>query len=160
MIHSIEQLPEHEVASFRHVGSYVEAPAASWEKLMQWAIPNGLFPPQQRLIGISLDNPETTAADACRHEACVTLPAGFAKELHPGVQFRTLPGGLYALHRFYDTADQLAVAYREMFGNWLPASEYEADEERHCLEFSLNNPADDPEGKCKVDLYVPVRKRD
>ncbi|MFD2875124.1 GyrI-like domain-containing protein [Paenibacillus rhizoplanae] len=37
-----------------------------------------------------------------------------------------------------------------------PRSGYEADD-RPCLEFCLNNPAQDPQGKCRVDLYVPIR---
>ncbi|WP_233281156.1 GyrI-like domain-containing protein [Paenibacillus algicola] len=37
-------------------------------------------------------------------------------------------------------------------------SEYDADD-RPCLEFCINDPAKDKEGKCKVDLYIPIKKR-
>ena len=43
-----------------------------------------------------------------------------------------------------------------MYEKWPPNSEYDADFDRDNLEFNLNNLADDPEGKCKVDLYVPI----
>lgn len=37
-------------------------------------------------------------------------------------------------------------------------SNFSADA-RACLEFCKNDPAKDKEGKCKVDLYIPVKKR-
>ncbi|MBL0387775.1 GyrI-like domain-containing protein [Tumebacillus sp. ITR2] len=154
---TIKELPDFEVAFVRHVGSYAETGGA-WDQLSQWAVKNGLFPPQQSFIGISLDDPATVEAHACRYDACVTVPPGFDRESHPEVKFQTLDGGLYALCQFYDTADQLGGVFQMMFGQWLPASEYVADA-RPCLEFCMNNPADDPEGKVKVDLYIPVQKK-
>ncbi|OAB42106.1 helix-turn-helix domain-containing protein [Paenibacillus glacialis] len=50
------------------------------------------------------------------------------------------------------------VAYQSVFSLWLPSSEYDADD-RPCLEFCMNDPAKDKEGKCKVDLYIPIKKR-
>lgn len=69
----IRELPEYEVAFFRRVGSYTEPNGEHWEKLLNWAIKNGLFPPQQSFIGISLDNPDLVESHKCRHDACVTL---------------------------------------------------------------------------------------
>lgn len=154
---SIAKLPEYEVAFIRRIGSYFE-PNDAWEKLMKWAMENGLFPPEQYFIGISIDNPEVVEEHACRYDACVTVPGGFDKTKHTDIQFKRLPGGLYALYPFYDTPCQLAGAYQSIFRDWLPNSEYDADD-RECLEFCMNNPADDPEGKCKVDLYIPIKKK-
>jgi len=75
----------------------------------------------------------------------------FGKKANDDVQFRKLSGGLYAVYHFYDTTDKLAIAFKSIFGQWLPDSE--------CLEFCLNNPAEDPEGKCKTDIYIPIKKR-
>ena len=153
----IKTLPEFEVAYIRQIGSYFE-PQDHWGKLMQWALQNELFPPQQSFIGISLDNPEFVESNNCRHDACVTIPEGFNKEQHHDVQFKKLQGGEYAMYPFYDTPEKLNSAYRYMFGEWLPNSDYDADYDRYNLEFSLNNPLDDPEGKLKVDLFIPVIK--
>ncbi|KGR76265.1 AraC family transcriptional regulator [Ureibacillus sinduriensis] len=154
----VRELGNLEVAYIRRTGSYSE-PQEHWGKLFNWALSNGLFPAQQAFIGISLDNPEVVEADRCRHDACVTIPEGFGKEKHPDIQYRTLDGGLYALHPFYDTPAKLNGAYQFMYGQWLPRSDYEADYARHSLEFNMNNPAEDPEGKCKVDLYVPIKRK-
>ncbi|WHX98056.1 GyrI-like domain-containing protein [Neobacillus sp. DY30] len=155
----IEELPEYEVAFFRHVGSYFEPNGEHWGKLLNWAINNGLLPPQQSFIGISLDNPDLVEGHNCRHDACVTIPDGFDKEIHKNMRFRKLDGGKYALYQYYGTPGMLNIGYKCMYEEWLPNSDYEPDYDRHNLEFSMNNPAEDPEGKSKVHLYVPVKKR-
>jgi|GEM_PF-478177 len=153
----IKNLPDYEVAYIRHFGSYFE-PSDHWGRLGEWAARNGLFPPTQNYIGLSIDNPEFVAPELCRHDACITLPKDFVKEEHSEIQFKTITGGLYALYQFYDTPDKLANAYQAVFGDWIPQSDYVAVD-KISLEFSMNNPLDDPEGKCKVDLYVPIKKK-
>ena len=152
----IKELPEYEVAFIRRIGSYFE-PQDHWSKLINWAVHNDLFPPQQSFIGISLDNPDLVESQKCRHDACVTIPEDFEIEEHKEMQFRKLAGGLYALYPFYDTPEKLAFAYQYMFGDWLPKSMYQADDDRYNLEFNMNNPVEDPEGKCKVNLYIPIK---
>jgi len=126
--------------------------------LIHWAVNNGLFPPDQSFIGISLDNPESVEGHKCRHDACVTIQKDFDKKKHNDMQFKKLDGGLYTLYRSYDTPEKLNLAYLYMFEQWLPNSDYDVDYHRYNLEFNKNNPADDPEGKCKVDLFVPIKK--
>ncbi|CEG26192.1 AraC family transcriptional regulator [Bacillus sp. B-jedd] len=155
---TVKELPETEVAFLRRTGSYFE-PQEHWGRLLDWALQNRLYPPQQSFIGISLDNPELVEPSECRHDACVTIPAGFEKENHEDIQFKKLEGGLHAVYHFYDTPDKLQEAYQLMYEEWLPNSEYEPDFARHNLEFNLNNPDEDHTGKGKVDLYVPVKKR-
>ncbi|MGG1575241.1 AraC family transcriptional regulator [Fictibacillus sp. NRS-1165] len=154
---AVKGLQEVEVAYFRRIGSYFELPE-HWEKLFQWAIGNELVPPTPQFIGISFDNPALVEAQECRHDACVTIPVDFQKEQHPEVSFKTLDGGSYEVYSFYDTADKLNPAYQFIYAEWLPANMYEPDFTRHNLEFNLNNPAEDPEGRCKVDLFVPIKK--
>ncbi|KON88834.1 AraC family transcriptional regulator [Sporosarcina globispora] len=154
----VKELPQTEVAFIRRTGSYFE-PQDHWGKLISWASVNGLFPPEQSFIGISLDNPDLVESKNCRHDACVTIPESFDKERHQEIKFKNLDGGGYALYPFYDTPDNLNNAYKYMYEEWLPNSDYVPDYDRYNLEFNLNNPADDAEGKCKVDLYVPVRER-
>lgn len=154
----IKEIPEYEVAFIRRTGSYFET-QEHWGKLAHWAVNNGLYPPHQSFIGISLDNPDFVGSDHCRHDACVTLPEGFQKEDSNEIQFKKLDGGLFAVYRFYDIPEKLNTAYQYMLGQWLPNSDFDADYDRHNLEFCMNNPAEDLEGKCKVDLFVPIEKR-
>lgn len=155
---TIEELPLMEVAYVRHVGSYLETYRA-WARLGEWAAEHRLFPPEQSFIGISLDDPAVTEEEECRYDACVTVPNTLSRaDAPPEIRFQTLPGGLYAKFTFYDTLDKFSLLYQSIFGNWLPDSEYDPDD-RYCLEFSMNDPAQDPEGKAKVDLYIPIKTR-
>ncbi|TDL60873.1 AraC family transcriptional regulator [Rhodococcus qingshengii] len=154
----IKGLPEYEVAFVRRTGSYFE-PQDHWGKLMHWANKNGIFPTHQSFIGISLDNPDFVESNNCRHDACVTIPEGFEKEKHNNMQFKKIDGGQYALYQFYDKPEKLNLAYKYMFGQWLQNSDYDADYDRYNLEFGMNNPWEDPEGKLNVDLFVPIKKR-
>ncbi|WP_409296831.1 AraC family transcriptional regulator [Peribacillus sp. SCS-26] len=155
---TVKELPPQAVAYVRHVGSYLETHYA-WKKLGKWASSRGISPADEFFIGISLDDPGAADEFACRYDACVTLPHGFVKEEGSEVEFKVLPGGLYALYKFYDTIDKLGIAYNSLFSQWLPGSGYDADD-RPCLEYCMNNPFEDPESRCKVDLYIPVRAKD
>ncbi|MEK3899148.1 MULTISPECIES: AraC family transcriptional regulator [unclassified Paenibacillus] len=152
----LREIAEVEVAYVRHIGSYINTHNA-WDKLTGWAAKQGLHPANQQYIGISLDDGELTEESVCRYDACITLPEGFERETHrEEVAYKTLSGGLYAVYSYYDAVDRFVLAYDTMFSVWLPRSGYEADD-RPCLEFCLNDPAQDPQGKCMVDLYVPIR---
>ncbi|NQX48331.1 AraC family transcriptional regulator [Paenibacillus tritici] len=153
----IRHIPEVEVAYIRHIGSYLDTYSA-WDKLKRWAAQQGLHPANQQFIGISLDDTEFVQESVCRYDACVTLPGGFEREAHrKEAEFKTLSGGLYAVYSYYDTVDRFVLAYDSMFSVWLPRSGYEADD-RPCLEYCLNDPAQDPEGKCRVELYIPIKQ--
>lgn len=154
-----KQLPETEVAFIRRTGSYFE-PQEHWGKLIQWATEHNLYPPSSQFIGMSLDNPNFVESHECRHDACVTIPENFDKAENGEIQFKTLEGGQYIVHPFYDRPKKLKDLYEYVFEKWLPESEYAMDENRITLEFNLNNPAEDPDGKSKVDLYVPIKNRD
>jgi AraC family transcriptional regulator len=41
-------------------------------------------------------------------------------------------------------------------GHWLPQSGYQCDD-KPCYELYLNDPKQHPEGRCIVDICVPVR---
>ncbi|MEK3688883.1 AraC family transcriptional regulator [Paenibacillus sp. FSL R10-2736] len=153
----IRQIPKVEVAYIRHIGSYLDTYSA-WDKLSRWADQQGIHEGNQQFIGISLDDGDLVEESACRYDACVTLPEGFERETHRlQVEFKTLSGGIYAVYSYYDTVDKFVLAYESMFSVWLPRSGYEADD-RPCLEFCLNDPMKDQEGKCKVDLYIPIKQ--
>ncbi|OEH94159.1 AraC family transcriptional regulator [Bacillus solimangrovi] len=150
----IKELPDYEVAYVRHVGSYSETSKA-WSELAKWASEKGIYDTQY-FIGISLDNPQFVDEHACRYDACITLPKGFEKNDEAPVNYQHLKGGTYVMYEFRDTLDKFSLAYEAIFAQWLPTSEYEIDN-RPILEFCLNNPNADPEGKAIVDLYIPIK---
>lgn len=154
----LKQLPETDIAFIRRTGNYFE-PQEHWEKLIHWATENNLHPPSSQFIGISLDDPKVVNSQECRHDACITLPKNFNKTGHREIQFRILDGGQYIVHHFYDSPEKLKDTYEYIFEKWLPESEYLVDKHRSNLEFNLNNPAEDPSGKSRVDLHIPIKNK-
>lgn len=152
----IEEFPDRRIAFFRHVGSYLDT-AGNWSRLLGWVGSKNLFASRPLFIGISQDDPATTEEEACRHDACVTLPAGFEELPAEGLAFGTIPAGTYAVYEFHDTIDKLAIAFKALFGEWMPQSGYEMDD-RPVLEINHNDPAEDPEGKSRCSLCLPVRR--
>lgn len=75
------------MAFIRRIGSHFE-PQDHWGQLLNWANENKLYSPEQSFIGISLDNPELVEGYKCRHDACVTIPENFGKEMHHDVHFK------------------------------------------------------------------------
>jgi AraC family transcriptional regulator len=150
----VKELPSYQVAYVRHVGSYLETYQA-WATLSKWVAKNNL-PSTEYYIGISLDDPSVTDEYSCRYDACITIPRELSIEGDSSILFKTLSGGLYARYQFYDTIDKFAIAYQSVYGQWLPNSDYEPDD-RHALEFCMNDPYTDPEGKAKVDLHIPIK---
>ncbi len=154
---TINERPSYRIAYFRHTGSYLET-AGNWEKLLAWVGAKDLFKRNPLFIGISWDDPESTDEDACRHDACITLPEGFPEDAEGGVRFDTIPAGSYAEYLFFDTIDKLPMAYRALYFEWLPQSGCEL-EPRPALEINLNNPADDPEHRSKCLICLPLARK-
>ena len=148
-------LPDMRAAYLRQKGSYLDT-AGLWMKLSEWAEARGLSPFRNQFFGISYDEPEIPD-DRKTYDTCVHLPEGF-DESDTAARYRTVQGGDFLLYKFYDTPDRLALAYKEIVAEWLPASAYDLDD-RDFLEFSMNNPWSDPEGKCRCHLHVPVREK-
>ena len=67
-----------------------------------------------------------------------------------------VPGGKFAVGHFELATDQYGDAWNALMGGWLPQSGYQPDD-RLCYEWYRNDPKQHPEGKCIVDICMPVR---
>lgn len=68
----------------------------------------------------------------------------------------TLPAGKYAVGRFELLSHEFEEAWGGVMGGWLPQSGYQCDE-GPCIEIYQNDPKQHPEGRCIVDICVPVK---
>lgn len=146
-------LPDLDVAYIRAQGSYLDT-GPLWQRLLAWAGPQGMVPPRCQALGISYDQPEVDD-DHKTYDACLVLPPDAPRD-DPAVQYRTVAGGTFLVYAFYDWPQRLGLVYKEVVTEYLPLSPYDLDD-RDFLEMVNNDPAQDPEGRVKVDLYVPVR---
>ena len=87
------------VAYFRHLGPYGEAIARFWqETYVPWAVLNKLGADHAR-YGISHDDPDITAPEQCRYDACAEVAPDFVAA--GGALNTTIQGSKYAVHASY-----------------------------------------------------------
>lgn len=150
----VREAPEMTVAYVRHVGPF-QGMAQAFEKLMRWAGPRGLLRfPETKTLGIYHDDPDITANDKLRSDACITIPPG--TNVGGEIGAMTVPGGLFAVARAVVSPDEFGEAWNALMQDWLPGSGYEPDD-RMCYELYLNDPKTHPEGKFIIEIHEPVR---
>jgi AraC family transcriptional regulator len=110
--------------------------------------------PHTSHLSLFQDNPNLTPAAKQRMEVALTVPAGTAPAGKIGI--RTMEGGLYATARVRVLIQDYAAQWDRLVADWLPGSGYQPDH-RPAMEFYLNNPDTDPEGKYDLEICLPVR---
>jgi AraC family transcriptional regulator len=154
----VKELPQMHVAYIRHIGPY-KGNAKLFEglfmKIGSWAGSRGLIRPNQtQFLSIYHDDPEITEEEKLRTDVCITIEEDTQVEGEIGKM--TLPGGKYAVGHFELLPPEYPEAWGSIMGGWLPESGYQCDD-RPCFELYLNDPKQHPEGKCIVDICIPVK---
>ena len=153
---AVRELPRYRVAYMRYVGSYgPHGIPELWKRFREWLGTRGLLGLGSIRLGIGHDDPEVTAPEKCRYDACVVVPESFAAD--KWVNVIEVPGGKYAVAEFIGTADKIREAWEALYRSWLPGSGYQPDD-RPCLEVYRGNPeVDGRPGTFRCELCVPVR---
>ena len=119
----------------RHVGAYHKVGRA-WSRLHKWAGRRRLLRRGRARIGVSHDDPDVTADDRLRYDACLEI-ADTDVEPAGDVGVQTLLGGRHAVFVHRGAFSRLPETYDAFFGSWLPRSGlFCAD--APCLNFHLN----------------------
>ena len=147
----IKTLDAITVARMRHVGPYNEV-GPCFERLFAWAEEIGVRP--GRVFSISHDNPETVAPESLRSDACIEIQIDATPP--PGISLDSIGAGRWAVYTHRGPYDDIAAAYRRLFGSWLPGSGEEVDD-RHCMECYHNSPVDTAPEDLLTDLCLPLR---
>lgn len=154
----VKELPEMPIVYVRHIGAYKGNPALFqrlFGKLCGWAGPRGLIrPPQTKFLCVYYDDPDVTEDERLRVDVAMTVPKDTPVDGEVGKNI--LPAGKYAVGRFELSSPEFEEAWGGVMGGWLPQSGYQCDD-RPCFEVYLNDPKTHPEGKCIVDICVPVK---
>jgi AraC family transcriptional regulator len=136
-----------------HEGAVAAIPE-TWARLWRWHEQAGLAGSPLYPIGVCYDDPE--AECGFRYYAGLVFPAGV--EGAGGLRILDIPGGRYAFYRHVGPYSDIAGAFRNLYGAWLPSSGHESDD-RPALEIYRNTPCDTPAERLATDLLVPVRQR-
>jgi AraC family transcriptional regulator len=122
---------------------------------MRWMETHDLLSDSTVTLGIAYDDPDVTAPERCRYDACVVVPPSFQPDR--SVNIMDVPGGKFAVSEFVGTAHEIRGAWEALYRSWLPGSGYEPDD-RPCFERYRANPS--VEGKARAfrcELCLPVR---
>jgi AraC family transcriptional regulator len=150
---TIETLPELRVAAVRHVGPY-HGIGEAFQRLDSLARPAGLAgQPDACLIGIYLDDPQTTPAAQLRSDAGITLST--QARLPAGLSETRVPAGRYARTTHVGPYAGLPDVWARLWREWLPASG-ERPAPRPSFEIYRNTPADTPPDALITDVYLPI----
>jgi AraC family transcriptional regulator len=152
----VERFPVLRVAFTRHRGGY-QGVHETWDRLRAWAAARGLLatsrPP---LYGLCPDDPDVTAEEHLRFDACVTVDDAFeldgGGDLVLGVE--EIPAGTYAVGLHSGPYHRLSDTYLDVIGRWFPTSGFEPAPDA-VVEHYLN----DPSNASPADLRTEVRVR-
>lgn len=144
----IKNIETMRVAFVRHVGPY-DRVGKAWDRLCMHLGKAGCLGAGSQFAGICYDDPDVTAPEKIRYDACVTVDEDYEPEGDIAIQ--TIGGGEHALTTHFGPYNTLGQTYTKLFGQWLLQSDRELRSEP-CLEFYLN----DPEGTEPEDLLTDV----
>jgi AraC family transcriptional regulator len=124
---TIKKLPAFHLAYARCYEGYSNGIGETWNKIFKYAYAHELINDDTQAIGIPFDNPGITPEKKCRYYACVTAPESIM-EISGEIGILDVKEGKYVVYHFYGKAEEISVAYSELYGIWLPQSGYIPDE--------------------------------
>ena len=151
-------------AALRHVGPY-DSCGPAWGRLCEILCPAGFCAQDAVAYGVSYDDPDTTPAEKCRMDVCLTLPEGVdadtpaLAELLRTTELSTQyigNGGEYACVLLKGPYSLLHPAYRSLFGEWLPQSGREPGDSMG-FEAYYNDPNRTPPEELLSEIFIPLK---
>ncbi|MGB1043131.1 MAG: AraC family transcriptional regulator [Tenacibaculum sp.] len=148
----VKILPPMQLAYISHQGK-MDAVGNTYNRLMQWAFPKGLMQQDDlKMITIYHDSPKITDPNQVRMSACMTLSREVKTDGE--VNLKTLPETKCIVSRLEITPNQFQQAWESSFV-WMSEHGYNKAAQDP-FEIYHNNPQEHPEGKCLVDICIPI----
>ncbi len=148
----VKIVPELQLAYISHQGE-MDLIGDVYKRLMQWAFPKGLMEQENlRMVTIYHDSPKITDPSKIRMSACMTLNTVVKTEGE--VNLRTQPEIKCIVSRFEIRLPEFQKAWENSFV-WMSEHGYKkANQDPFGIYY--NNPEEHPEGKCVVDICIPI----
>ena len=149
----VKIVPKLELAYISHQGK-MDLIGGVYNRLIRWAFPKGLMQQKDlRMITIYHDSPKITDEDKIRMSACMTLNKLVKTEGE--VNLRTLPKTKCIVSRLEIHPSEFQKAWENNFV-WMSEHGFKkADHDPFGIYY--NNPEEHPEGKCIVDICIPIQ---
>ncbi len=150
----IVQLDKITGIAARGVGKYDEIAAEAWGRIMKFAYGNKHMNNDVRRFGVSHDDPNVTAPDKIRYDACLDINVDISES--DNLRKFSIAGGKYAKFMHKGSYDGLASSYANIFNQWLPESGYELRADP-CFDLYLNkDPRRTKPENLKTEIYIPL----
>jgi len=125
----------------------------AWDKLIDWAVYNGIKQDEQKRFAFAFDNPTVTPVDKCRYTASVVI--GEDVQVNSPFSLSEIPKGKYAVLYFKGSPEETIEAQLSIYSDWLPNSGFEPDD-FPMLERYLNDARID--GYVEMEIHVKLKE--
>ncbi|WP_439136064.1 AraC family transcriptional regulator [Pseudomaricurvus sp.] len=124
----------------------------AWDKLINWAVCNGIKQDEQKRFAFAFDNPTVTPVDKCRYMASVVIGEGV--QVKRPFLLSEIPKGKYAVLYYKGSPEEAIKAQLGVYSDWLPDSGFEPDD-FPMLERYLNDARID--GYIEMEIHVKLK---
>lgn len=125
----------------------------AWDKLIDWAVCNGIKQDEQKRFAFAFDNPTVTPVDKCRYTASIVI--GENVQVKSPFSLSEIPKGKYAVLYFKGSPEETIKAQLSIYSDWLPNSGFEPDD-FPMLERYLNDARVD--GYVEMEIHVKLKE--
>jgi len=143
--------------SIREVGNgYEDAAAKAWSRLMEFANKHALIDTRTKYFGISHDDPDITASEKIRYDACLQVNMNVGIPVTNGIMRTQIKAGSYAKVQHKGDYARFSETFAYLFNHWLPTSGYALCDEPCFVEYLTPYLMHNPES-LRSELYVPLK---
>ncbi len=149
----IKTIPDLHLAYIRHTGSYDKV-GSSFQKLMFWAATHLVLKLKPVTIGIVHDNPDLTAEQHIRFDACVLL----SKEIKPNgeIGYKKIEGGKFAVFTYKGAYEGFYPVYDYIYNVCLFDNKFDLAD-KPAIEWYIKSPPFNKPENFVTDFYVPIK---
>lgn len=149
--------PAQTCVALRHTGDYADCGRA-WDQLLAHAGAAGWMPHVWGSIGLCYDDPDITATDQLRYDACLAFDDARARALcRPPFVLRTVPAGRYAIAAHRGSYEEILDTYVGLIGRALPFRGVELANEP-VVERYLDDPNTVPIDQLRTEICVRIQE--
>jgi DNA gyrase inhibitor GyrI len=150
------QFPAVTVFYARSMGPYESASREAWRAISEWLDQHQARKRVKQAFGLIRDDPNRTAPELLRYDACVPVISCADIEPGPGIGRQILPGGAFAVHTHVGSYNETGSLFSQLHREIVPTRALTVDYERPFMTIYLNDPKLTREMHRRSELCVPV----
>lgn len=150
------QFPAVTVFYARSMGPYESASRDAWRVMGDWLDRHQARRRVKQAFGLFRDDPNRTAPELLRYDACVPVICCADIEPGPGIGRQILPGGAFAVHTHVGSYDDAGPLFSQLHRDIVPARALKVDYDRPFMAIYLNDPKLTREMHRRTELCIPV----